>query len=45
MADTIPRGHRYSFLIVDALVLKIREHGAVRPGSGFVMTGMTETGY
>jgi len=36
---------RYPFLIVDALVLKIREHGAVRPRSGCVVTGINATGY
>ncbi|AEJ38635.1 transposase, mutator type [Sulfobacillus acidophilus TPY] len=36
---------RYPFLIVDALVLKIRENGAVRPRSGCVVTGINETGY
>ena len=35
----------YPFLIVDALVLKIRETGAVRPRSGCVVTGVNETGY
>lgn len=35
---------RYPFLVVDALVLKIREHGAVRPRSGCVVTGINETG-
>ena len=36
---------RYPFLIVDALVLKIREHGAVRPRSGCVVTGINAAGY
>lgn len=31
--------------MVDALVLKIRENGAVRPRSGCVVTGVNETGY
>jgi putative transposase len=35
----------YPFLIVDALVLKIREHGAVRPRSGCVVTGINAAGY
>jgi transposase-like protein len=35
----------YPFLIVDAMVLKIREHGAVRPRSGWVVTGMNAAGY
>lgn len=35
---------RYPFRIVDALVRKIREHGAGRPRSGCVVTGINETG-
>ncbi|MCY0898142.1 MAG: IS256 family transposase [Firmicutes bacterium] len=35
----------YPFLIVDAWVLKIREHGAVRPRSGCVVTGINAAGY
>ncbi len=35
---------RYPFLIVDALVLKIRS-GAVRPRSGCVVTGINAAGY
>jgi transposase-like protein len=35
----------YPFGIVDAWGLKIREHGAVRPRSGCVVTGMNAAGY
>ncbi|WP_028962170.1 IS256 family transposase [Sulfobacillus thermosulfidooxidans] len=35
----------YPFLIVDALVLKIRENGAVRSRSGCVVTGINAAGY
>lgn len=36
---------RYPFLIVDALVLKIPENGAVWPRSGCVVTGINESEY
>jgi putative transposase len=36
---------RYPFPIVDALVLKIRKHGAVWPRSGCVVMGINAAGY
>ena len=39
------REHRYPFLFVDALVLKIREEGRVRSRSAMVATGIQEEGH
>jgi transposase-like protein len=38
-------GTRYPFLIVDALVVKVREGGRVRSCSALVATGVNEEGY
>ncbi|GIM44723.1 IS256 family transposase [Collibacillus ludicampi] len=39
------REHTYPFLIVDAMVLKIREEGRVRSRSVMIATGINEEGY
>lgn len=36
---------RFPFLIVDALVIKVRENGRVRPYSALIATGVNEEGY
>lgn len=38
-------GQRYPFVLVDALVLKVREGGRVRAVSALLATGMNATGY
>lgn len=38
-------GHRYPFLVVDVLVLKVREGGQVRSLSALIAFGINETGY
>jgi putative transposase len=38
-------GTRYPFVVVDALVLKVREGGRVRARSALVATGVNEQGY
>ena len=37
--------HRYPFLLVDALVVKVREDGRVRARSAMIATGINEEGY
>jgi putative transposase len=37
--------HRYPFLLVDALVVKVREDGRVRARSVMIATGINEEGY
>lgn len=39
------REHQYPFLLVDAIVLKIREEGRVRPRAAMIATGVNEEGY
>ena len=39
------RERRYPFILVDALVLKIREDGRVRPRAAMVASGVNEEGY
>jgi putative transposase len=39
------RDKRYPFVLVDALVVKIREDGRVRPRAAMVATGINEQGY
>jgi putative transposase len=39
------RGQRYPFVLVDALVVKVRESGRVRAVSALVATGVNELGY
>src|SRR5262249_3095750 len=41
--DLSPR--RYPFLVVDALVVKVREGGRVRSYSALIATGVNEQGY
>jgi putative transposase len=36
---------RYPFVLVDALVVKVREHGRVRACSALMTTGVNEAGY
>ena len=36
---------RYAFLIVDALVIRVREEGRVRPCSALIASGVNEKGY
>jgi putative transposase len=38
-------GSRYPFLLVDALVIRVREDGRVRPISAMIATGVNEQGY
>ena len=38
-------GTRYPFVVVDALVLKVREGGRVRARSALIATGVNEAGY
>jgi putative transposase len=38
-------GQRYPFVLVDALVLKVRENGRVRAVSALVAVGVNEHGY
>jgi putative transposase len=38
-------GTRYPFVVVDALVIKVRESGRVRARSALVATGVNEAGY
>ncbi|MBX6396552.1 MAG: IS256 family transposase, partial [Alicyclobacillaceae bacterium] len=37
--------HRYPFVLVDALVLKVREDGRVRSRSAMIATGINDEGY
>ena len=39
------REHRYPFVLVDAIVLKIREDGRVRSRAAMIATGVNEEGY
>ncbi|OOR32559.1 IS256 family transposase, partial [Bacillus cereus] len=39
------REHRYPFVLVDALVMRIREDGRVRPRAVMIAVGINEDGY
>jgi transposase-like protein len=39
------RGSRFPFVLVDALVIRVRESGQVRSCSALIATGINETGY
>jgi putative transposase len=39
------RGSRYPFVLVDALVIRVREDGRVKPISALIATGVNEQGY
>ena len=38
-------GHKYPFLIVDGLVIRVREEGRVRPCSALIASGVNEKGF
>jgi transposase-like protein len=43
--DRSLQARRYPFVLVDALVVKIREEGAVRPRAALIAVGVNEGGY
>jgi transposase-like protein len=38
-------GHEYPFVLVDAMQIKVRREGAVRPTSALIIVGINEEGY